>query len=100
MHTIPPEAQRLADRLRALADEIESAASYGIPIPGIVSASGHEYGDVGFAATPEEFTAWAEYVEAEPVRDALFHSVEALVGPRDLPLRFHVPANLMREVSA
>lgn len=63
-HPIPPDAQRLADRLRMLADEIESAARYGVPIPYMVSASGHPFGSADFNATPEEFDAWAEYTEA------------------------------------
>lgn len=33
MNQIPPEAQRLADHLRKTAEEIESAARYGVPIP-------------------------------------------------------------------
>jgi hypothetical protein len=64
-HPIPPEAQRLANRLRMLAEEIESAARYGVPIPYMVSSSGHAHGRATFAATPEEFAAWADYTEAE-----------------------------------
>lgn len=68
MNTIADSAQRLADRLRMAADEIESAARYDIPIPFCVTVSGHEYSGLSFAATEDEFTAWAEYVEGE-VRD-------------------------------
>lgn len=71
-HPIPEDVQRLADRLRMAADEILSAARYGVPIPYMVSASGHRFGGVSFAATEAEFTAWAEYTEAE---------VEDYVGP-------------------
>ena len=63
-HPIPADAQRLADRLRFLAGEIESAARYGIPIPYMLSASGHEFGCVSFSATEEEFAAWADYTGA------------------------------------
>lgn len=63
MTSIPEDVQRLADRLRAAADEIESAARYGVPIPHCISASGHKYGAVSFAATEEEFAAWAAYTE-------------------------------------
>lgn len=62
MNSIPEDAQRLIARLRMLAGEIESAARYGVPIPSVVNASGHEYGDASFHATEAEFEAWAEYV--------------------------------------
>ena len=60
-HPVPAAAQRLADRLRQLAEEIESAARYGVPIPYMVSASGHTHGGASFAATPDEFDAWVDY---------------------------------------
>lgn len=63
-HPIPEEAQRLAARLRVLADEVESAARYGVPIPYMVSVSGHTHGGASFAATPAEFDAWVDYTEA------------------------------------
>lgn len=62
MNPIPEDAQRLISRLRMLADEIESAARHGVPIPYMVSASGHEHGEASFHATEAEFDAWAEYV--------------------------------------
>lgn len=98
-HPIPEDAQRLADRLRMLADEIESAARYGIPIPYCVMASGHPFGSASFSATEEEFAAWAEYVEAE-VEDRDHHGAswsEAEADVNGLPLRFsvrHVPAEV------
>lgn len=61
MNTIPEDAQRLVQRLRMLADEIESAARYGVPIPYMVSTSGHKCGTASFAATEEEFDAWVDY---------------------------------------
>ena len=63
-HPIPEDAQRLARRLRMLADEIESAARYGVPIPYMFSVRGHKYGAASFSATEDEFAAWAEYAEA------------------------------------
>ena len=68
-HPIPEDAQRLADRLRMAADEIESAARYGVPIPSVVSVSGSIYGGMSFAATEDEFVAWAEYAEVDVERD-------------------------------
>lgn len=68
-YPIPADAQRLADRLRMLADEVESAARFGIPIPFMFSISGSEYGQAGFAATPAEFDAWTEYIEGGVVEE-------------------------------
>ena len=68
MNAATPETTRLASRLRQLADEIESAARYGLPSPCYVSVSGHEFGDASFSATAEEFDAWAEYTSPQ-VRD-------------------------------
>lgn len=89
---IPEDAQRLADRLRALAVEVESAARFGIPIPFGFSVSGHEYGRATFAATAEEFDAWAEYTEAE-VEDyehegEQWRSGSATIGEHDLRIQF------------
>lgn len=66
--TIPEDAQRLATRLRMAADEIESAARYGVPIPFSVSVSGHEYGGLSASMTDQEFEAWVTYTEA-PTED-------------------------------
>ena len=90
-HPIPPDAQRLADRLRILADEIESAARYGVPIPYMFSASGHLFGEASFAATPEEFDAWSEYAEAvvvEYTRDDDSRWSRATADVNGLPLAF------------
>jgi hypothetical protein len=94
-HPIPEDAQRLALRLRLLADEVESAARYGVPIPYCVSVTGAEYGGVNISMTEDEFTAWAEYVEAEVTHDrhhgADWSNAAANIGDADrLPLRFHV----------
>lgn len=67
-HPIPPDVARLTDRLRQLAEEIESAARFGVMVPIRWSVSGHEYGDVGFAATEHEFAAWVDYTEATVIR--------------------------------
>ena len=64
-HPIPEDAQRLADRLRMAADEIESMARYGVPIPSGVGVNGFEYGGMTMSALHGEFPAWAEYFEAE-----------------------------------
>ena len=89
-HPIPEDAQRLADRLRMLAVEIESAARYGVPIPYMVSATGHRFGGATFSATAEEFASWAEYTEAEV--DEYDHDgfswESAQVDVNGLPLRF------------
>lgn len=61
MIAIPEDGQRLADRLRMLADEVESAARYGIPIPYMVSVSGHQFGGASFHATEDEYDAWVDY---------------------------------------
>ena len=98
---IPEDAQRLADRLRMLADEIESAARYGVPVPHTVSASGHQYGAVTFSATEEEFAAWADYTEAEVTHDR-HHGADWSSGEVDvngLPLRFAVRHEEARAVS-
>jgi hypothetical protein len=94
-HPIPEDAQRLALRLRLLADEIESAARYGVPIPSLVSVGGHVFSGASFAATEHEFAAWAEYAEAT-VDHAYHHgadwsSAEVTIGDGDrLPLRFSI----------
>lgn len=62
---ISPDAQRLVNRLRMAADEIESAARFGVPIPFCVTVSGHEFGNASFSATEHEFAAWVDYAEAE-----------------------------------
>lgn len=97
MRYIPEDAQRLADRLRMAAEEIESAARYGVPIPYMVSADGHTHGGATFSATEAEFDAWAEYAEATVERyehDGTDWS-RACVVVNGLPLRFsvrHAPA--------
>ena len=91
-HPIPADAQRLADRLRFLAGEIESAARYGVPIPYIVNVSGHEYGGVSFSATEEEFSAWVDYTETKGEgyeHDGALWSTAA-VDLNGLPLAFTV----------
>lgn len=87
-----PDAQRLANRLRMLADEIESAARFGVPIPSMVNVEGHEYGYASFSATEEEFAAWVEYVEANVI-DYEYHGLPwsmASVDVNGLPMRFAV----------
>jgi hypothetical protein len=95
MHTIPEDAQRLADRLRMLADEVESAARYGVPIPYMFSVSGHLFGGASFHATDEEFDAWVDYTFGDDetatgvdyTRDGASWS-RATVNVNGLPLGF------------
>lgn len=94
-NTIPEDVQRLADRLRTAADEIEAAARYGVPIPYMVSASGHQLGAVSFHATPDEFDAWVDYTfggdekaEGEDYRHRGVNWSRARVNVNGLPLEF------------
>lgn len=91
--TIPADAQRLVDRLRKAADEIESAARLGVPAPKVLNVDGWEYGNgCGFHASEHEFAAWAEHTEAT-VRDYEHEGVpwsEAVTDVNGLPMRFHV----------
>jgi hypothetical protein len=57
----------LPQRLRALADELESAERYGIPLPYMVSVAQARYTHATFHADPDVFDAWADYCEVEPV---------------------------------
>ena len=95
MNTIPEDAQRLADRLRMLADEIETAARYGVPIPQLVSASGHQFSGASFHATEDEFDAWEGYTfegDENATREDYEHSganwSRANVNVNGLPLEF------------
>ena len=91
-HPIPEDAQRLADRLRMAANEIESTARYGVPIPYLISVSGHRYSGASFAATEDEFAAWVDYTEAE-VEHGHHHGSDWSAAETDvngLPLRFSV----------
>ncbi len=85
------DAARLALRLRQLADEIESAHRFGVPIPTVVSVSSHMYGDVRFSATPEMFDAWADYCQDSVVTEYDHdgkHWWNATADVNGLPLRF------------
>lgn len=82
----------LSQRLRQLADELDSAEQYGVPIPMHVSVSGHEFGSAAFSATEEEFDAWAEYTDAT-VTDYEHEGSDwssSEVNVNGLPLHFHV----------
>ena len=94
-HPIPEDAQRLADRLRLLAEEVESAARYGIPIPHMFTVSGHRFGVASFSATAEEFDAWVDYTfggdENAESEDYTRNGVDwswATVKVNGLPLEF------------
>ena len=91
-HPIPEDAQRLAARLRMAADEIESAARYGVPIPFCVTVGGHEFASMSFSATEHEFAAWAEYAEAavEQYEHDGYDWSAATADINGLPVRFSV----------
>lgn len=89
MQPIPKDAQRLADRLRRLADEVESAARFGVPIPTLMYVSSHKFSDVSFAATEHEFAAWVDYTEARVDHDGDEWS-SARADCNGLPLSFSV----------
>jgi hypothetical protein len=101
-HAIPPDTQRLADRLHHMADEIESAARYGVPIPYMVSASGHEHGFVSFSASLEEFDAWAEYTEADVTEydHEGGHWWRAVANVNGLPVTFAASTPVVAEVTS
>jgi hypothetical protein len=78
-----------------LAEEIESAARYGIPIPSMFSISGHTHGGASFSATPDEFDAWVDYTfggdENAIAEDYNLDGADwssASVNVNGLPLRF------------
>lgn len=101
MATIPEDAQRLAYRLRMAADEIESAARYGVPIPPLVSVDGYQYGGASFSATEHEFAAWVDYTEArvEGYEHDGAHWSSAEADVNGLPLRFAVQHDSATEVA-
>ena len=71
-NAIDAERQRvdqLVRRIHDAADEIASAARYGLPIPRIVSVSTYRTGGLQFCATPDEAAAWADYLEVEVQAD-------------------------------
>ena len=53
----------LADRLRALADELESAERYGITLPRLINAGSNDI--TWHTPDPAEFAQWADYTEAD-----------------------------------
>lgn len=87
-------AATLARRLRMLATEIESADRYGVPIPSTVSVNGYSNIEgASFAATPEEFDAWADYCVGAVVEEydhAGKHWRAATADANGLTLRFAV----------
>lgn len=101
-HLIPEDAQRLISRLRLLADELESAARYGVPVPSMCSASGHRFSGASFSATPEQFDAWLDYAEAEATlewEDAGKHWRSAEADVNGLPLGFATSEPISVEVT-
>jgi hypothetical protein len=54
----------LPQRLRALADELESADRYGVPLPHVVTTTSFQNTHATFHADPDVFDAWADYCEA------------------------------------
>lgn len=85
------KTETLPDRLRALADELESAERYGLPIPGMVSVSAHKYGQASFHTDDAAlFAAWADYTEAEVVEydHASHHWSRATANVNGLSMQF------------
>lgn len=62
-------ANVLAHRLRLLADEIQSAHRYGVPVPTTLTVDSYDVGGVTFSATPAEYNAWVDYCVGVEVRD-------------------------------
>jgi len=87
---ISEDTQRLATRLRMLAEELESAGRYGVPIPESFGVSGYEHGGATAAMTEAEFDAWVEYTEATRI-DYEYQGDQwsrAEVDVNGLPMRF------------
>lgn len=66
-HQIPSDAARLIERARVLADEMASAARYGVPIPATVCIDHYAHGDVTFSCGDDRwmFDSWVDYAEAQ-----------------------------------
>lgn len=96
-HPIPENVQRLARRLRLAADEMESAARYGVPVPDLLFVDGWEYGQgVNFSASPEEFTAWRDYTaDAGPVVTRTDQYAELSVNVNGLPVHLTCRTDLL-----
>lgn len=103
-HPIPLNTQSLIARLRHTADELESAARYGVPIPSTVSVSEGEYGEARFATYANEYGPWLEYsegTEREYIRDdRRWRSVEAVIGEHDLKIAFATSEPIAAEVTS
>ena len=65
-HPITSEAALLIGRAKHLADEMASAARYGLPIPAVVSLNSYDNLEgVSFSLdSMDDFDQWAEYAEA------------------------------------
>ena len=65
-HPITPEAALLIERAKHLADEMASAARWGLPIPTLVAINNYaNIEGARFTVTSiDDFDAWAEYAEA------------------------------------
>lgn len=63
----------LPDRLRALAEELESAERYGLHLPGSVIVHG---GVTFYLSDPADFNAWTDYLEVDPHASGGFRCAE------------------------
>lgn len=86
----------LAARLRLLADEIDSAHRYGVPIPeSIIVVSHGPYGGASTHTDRATFDAWADYLDSEPTatvsesrhHGSIWHTVAATINEGQLPVR-------------
>jgi hypothetical protein len=89
-------------RLHQLASEIESAHRYGIPIPMVVSVNAYPAPmGASFAATSEEFEAWADYCIGAEVTEYDHdgkHWWRATADVNGLPLEFAAAEVLIVEL--
>lgn len=51
-------------RAHHLADELDSARRYGVPIPDYITISAGPFGGVHMHLTAHEFAAWVDYTDA------------------------------------
>ena len=93
----------LATRLRQLADEIDSAHRFGVPIPASVTVGHSEHSDISFVEPDRAtFDAWVDYTEATTRTEDIGYAryVIATADVNGLPLRFQTAAPIPTEVAS